>query len=381
MRPVDLIVMNGQVGESEAERMVGGARAAITQDLVDKAIEAGTFRSIIVSTNDRTLADVLTGLPTVVVEMDPPGEPFHFGRRLQALIASHELDRVVYLGGGSAPLLPASTLGEMAHELERRDRFLLANNYYSVDFCAFTPASALLAVDPPVNDNRLGWLLCREAGLPAKEMARTTATVFDVDTPVDLLTLSLHPDAPPHIRAYLSGLELDTSHVEAASRVFVTPGSEALVAGRVSGKSMVYLGRETLCRTRVFSEERGMRADGRLERGEARSLLGMMMENVGMDRFFQQVIPQLGKAVFLDDRVLWAHHGVWPATSDRYNSDLYRPQAISDPFVRQFTESAMACPVPVVLGGHSLVTGGLYVLVEVAWERSGLNIQPAVEFA
>jgi hypothetical protein len=129
----------------------------------------------------------------------------------------------------------------------------------------------------------------------------------------------------------------------------------------------------------VFSEERGMRADGRLARGEVRSLLGMHLEAVGVERFFGQVIPQLGDAAFLDDRVMWAHRGLWPTMSDRFSSDLMLPEEISDPYIRRFTEAAMACPVPVVLGGHSLVSGGLPVLVEAAWRRSGVDVQRPVQ--
>jgi hypothetical protein len=122
-----------------------------------------------------------------------------------------------------------------------------------------------------------------------------------------------------------------------------------------------------------------MRADGRLARGEVRSLLAMQIEAVGTERFFVEVLPRLGDAALIDDRVLWAHQGVWPEAEDRFNSDLFRPDRIVDPFVRDLTAAAMACPIPVVLGGHSLVSGGLYVLVEAAWRRSGMEIQPPVE--
>jgi hypothetical protein len=152
-----------------------------------------------------------------------------------------------------------------------------------------------------------------------------------------------------------------------------------LVAGRVNSRTLAYLEHETLSRSRVFSEERGMRADGRLAAGEVRSLLGMHLERVGVECFFGEVIPQLGQAAFLDDRVLWAHCQVWPPASDRFSSDLYQPQVIADPFVRAFTEAAMSCPIPVVLGGHSLVAGGLYVLVEAAWANSGLDVPRLVE--
>ena len=252
MRRVDLIVMNGQMGGSEVERMVDGARRAITRDLVDKALSTGAFAAIVVSSSDPVLAETLSGLPTVMVEIDPPDEAFHFGRRLQALISKYDLERLVYLGGGSAPLLPVSALGDLAERVRAADRLFVANNFYSVDFCAFTPASALLTVGPPANDNRLGWLLAGKAvGLPARELERTGATMFDVDTPTDLLTLSLHPDVPNHTRAYLDSLALDTKRVEAASAVFVDSKAQVLISGRVSSKTMGYLEREALCRTRV----------------------------------------------------------------------------------------------------------------------------------
>jgi hypothetical protein len=215
--------------------------------------------------------------------------------------------------------------------------------------------------------------------LPARELPRTTATLFDIDTPTDLLALSLHPDVAPYTRDYLDGLALDTRHVEGASAMFLQTGAQVILCGRVSSSTMAYAEREALSRTRVFSEERGMRADGRLARGEVRSLLGMHMETVGLERFFQEVVPQLGEAAFLDDRVLWAHAKIWPPASDRFSSDLFLPEAIADPFIRRFTEAAMACPIPVVLGGHSLVSGGLRVLLDAAWARSGLNVQRLVE--
>ena len=94
-----------------------------------------------------------------------------------------------------------------------------------------------------------------------------------------------------------------------------------------------------------------------------------------MARFLEDVLPQLGQAVFLDDRVLWADRGSWPASVDRFSSDLLRPEAISDPFIRRFTLAAMSCPVPVVLGGHSLVSGGLRVLIDAAWASSRADIE------
>ena len=377
MGQVDLVLMYGSQSGGEAQRWVDGARREIARDLIDKSLATAKFGRVIVSTNDPALAGAVRDLG-VTVEPDPPGKAFHFGTRLQQIVANYGIERMVYLGGGCAPLLTVDTLAEMAERIRAADRLFLANNFYSVDFCGLVPATALLSTRPPDHDNVLGWL-CRELDLPAHELARTTATSFDVDTPADLVALSLHPDVPPHTRAFLDGLPLDTGHVVPAISAFLNRQAQVLISGRVSSRTMAYLERETLCRTRVLSEERGMRASGRLARGEARSVLGMHMEAVGMERFFQDVVPQLGHAAFIDDRVLWAHHGAWPSAEDRFNSDLFQVDRIADPFVRRFTEAALACPVPVVLGGHSLVSGGLCVLIEAAWAMGGVDVQRVLE--
>ena len=63
MHRVDLVVMNGRSTGSDVERMVDDVRAAITCDLVDRALDSGAFDCIIVSTNDPRLAEKLAGLP------------------------------------------------------------------------------------------------------------------------------------------------------------------------------------------------------------------------------------------------------------------------------------------------------------------------------
>jgi hypothetical protein len=77
----------------------------------------------------------------------------------------------------------------------------------------------------------------------------------------------------------------------------------------------------------------------------------------------------MGQALFLDSRVLFAHQGLWPSAADRFHSDLRQPGQITDPFVRDLTHAAMEAPMPVIMGGHSLVSGGMYALVEAAWAR------------
>jgi hypothetical protein len=374
---VTLLIMTGIRCTSQVETMMAGARQAITQDIIERAQGVSGISQIVLSTNALPLAEWAQSRG-VAVELDLPGSTFHFGQRLRELAVKYRADRLFYMGGGSGALLSADEMACIVERLRLADKILITNNFYSTDLAAFTPSSALDAVPPPAMDNDLGWVLAEKAGLPNESLDRKASTQLDVDTPTDLMTLAPHPGIGAHTRAFLDSLELDTSHIQRAMSPLVDRDAEVLVAGRVSAAVWEYLERETACRVRVFAEERGMRASGRQRRGEARSLLGYYYQEVGPQRFFE-ALAELGQAIFLDSRVIFAHWGVWPPADDRYNSDLRRPQRIADAVVREFTRAAISAPVPVVLGGHSLVSGGLYALVEAAWASSGADVPRYVD--
>ncbi len=373
---VSLLIMTGGSQESEVERMVALARQAITLDTVEKALRVGAINRIIVSTNSPSLAEDLQGL-SVLIEMDAAGQTFHFGCRLRELIEKYDIDKLFYMGGGSGALLSEGQMERIAHNLLSADELLITNNFYSTDFAAFTPAHIISSIEPPATDNELGWLLGEDMGLKNISLPRTAATQLDIDTPTDLMTLKPHPALDHHTKHYLESLDLDISHIERALKLFTDRDAEVLVAGRVGAATWTYLEREMACRVRLFAEERGMRASGRQAQGEARSLLGFYLAEVGIEKFFA-TLAELGQAAFIDSRVIFAHRGLWPSAADRFHSDLRRPGKIGDPFVRRFTEAAIEAPIPIVLGGHSLVSGGLYALIEAAWAR-GQNLKKHVD--
>ena len=103
--------------------------------------------------------------------------------------------------------------------------------------------------------------------------------------------------------------------------------------------------------------------------GQARSLVALHLAAVGPTTFMEH-LAEVGDAVFIDTRVLIAHERSSATREDRFLSDLGRWELISDEFLREFTRAATRAPVPVILGGHSLVAGGLMALVEAAWSAS-----------
>jgi CTP:molybdopterin cytidylyltransferase MocA len=369
---VSLLIMTGVGDGDQVEQMMTGAREAITLDLVDRALAAGVFCQVVVSTNSPRLMAALADRP-VQLAVDPPGEAFHFGRRLVQLVDRFGIEKLFYMGGGSGPLLSQDEMARMVETVDREDEFLITNNFYSTDYAVFGPAQTLHAIKPPTLDNDLGWLLVRQAGLKNYSPPPSAATQMDVDTPIDLMTIQGHPDVGPHLAQYLRDLDLNTSHVRQAMTFFVDRAAEVFIAGRVSSATWAYLERETACRVRLLSEERGMRASGRQERGEVRSLLGFYLDAVGVEAFFAR-LGELGQAAFIDNRVVLAHWHLWPSDADRFYADLRRPEEIEAPQLRALVEASMAAPVPVVMGGHSLVSGGLYALLETAWATGGVDL-------
>ncbi len=80
------------------------------------------------------------------------------------------------------------------------------------------------------------------------------------------------------------------------------------------------------------------------------------------------LLARFGDAAIIDTRVLLAHRlgadeAGWPVAEDRFASDLLLPDAVSDPWLRELTASAAAAPIPVLLGGHSLVGPGVRLVV------------------
>lgn len=76
------------------------------------------------------------------------------------------------------------------------------------------------------------------------------------------------------------------------------------------------------------------------------------------------LVSRLADGAIIDTRVLLAHrHGpdeaVWPSPEDRFASDLLLADRIRDLWLQQLTLHAWAHPVPIALGGHSLVGPGL----------------------
>lgn len=366
---IDLLLLVGGGGASPVEEAVRRAREAAACDLVERLWGTGLVRRVLIGTDRLEWLAGLEGLP-VEVTLDPVDEPFHFGRRLAGLIRRYRVKKALYAGGGSAPLMGEAAWRAALEGFASSGPAMVTNNLHSSDWVAFSPAEELASVvEAQERDNGLAWVLAREAGLPARSLPPSAASRFDLDTPADLLIARAHPGAGASLRAVLDGLDWPARPVEGVLEVMEREGGHLTVIGRSSSAAWSALEQATQCWVRLFVEERGMVASGRLRRKEVRSLLAEFLQRVGEEGFFT-TLSALADAALLDNRVILAALGLWPSAADRFNADLFRWREVQDPFLRRFARAGAQAPIPILMGGQSVVNGGLMALLEVLeWRR------------
>ena len=299
------------------------------------------------------------GATDVTVSGGPP-DGVSFGARLRAFVARSRLGGVVVLGSGAIPMATAADRRAFVEAATSDEACVaLANNRYSADVVAVSRAGNLRAVPDLATDNALPRWLAEVAGYEVTDLRRRWRLGMDIDGPLDLVLLDnmARPTQPS------AGIvDRVIARLAAVRAVAADPRSELLVAGRLSASGLAWLERRTAARTRALVEERGLRTVIAGQR-PPRSVLGALLDRDG-PASLGRLVAELGDAALVDSRVLLAHRlgadeAAWPSPEDRFASDLLLHERIADPWLRDLTRSAAEAPVPILLGGHTLVGPGL----------------------
>ncbi len=358
-----ILMLGGDRGSQPLIESMRRVRQACARDLLLRAKQSGAFDPILVASDDLDWTAMLDDT-NVTIDLDQAALPFQFGRRLADLIDRNHFDKVLYLGAASAPLMTADQLAEIAEAIRTQDRVVISNNIYSSDWAALSPASIVSQwIDRLEADNSLGWVLSHDAGLKPVAWPASPATRLDIDVPIDAQVAVLHHDCGSILREVVTALHWNDDRLRAVREVMRVPATRVILAGRVPSWSWAQMEKSTQCWVRVYSEERSMRAAGRQKAGQVRSILNDHLNSVGMEQFFVE-FSSMADAIVWDTRVLWAARGIWPSEIDRYASDLGLVDQITDPFIREFTQAIIDAPIPIVTGGHALVSGGLWTILE-----------------
>ena len=349
------------------------ARATAARNTAGVALAAG-FASVVIATDSKP--EFLGMADAVGIDCDEQGARFDFSTRLKGIVARFGLVRPAVLGSGSLPMLAAKDFRAITEVLQSGENVLATNNFFSSDLTAWTPGSAIESTGAFSRDNMLPRRLRDDAGLAPIVLPRTTATQFDLDTPVDLAILGLREELPPELANAAEEVGELSRRLRTVMPVLCDRQGHLVVAGRAGSAAWQHLEHETACRVRLYSEERSLATAP--EGYVPRSALGFLLDAVGFDNFFARM-SELGDALILDTRVLEAHAGINASREDRFQSDLFNWRAIENPWLKALTRAALESPKPVILGGHSLVSGGLMALNDVAWAENDRKVEARSE--
>lgn len=340
-------------------RMLNDMRVAVLRDTAERALAAGFDR-----------VRVFASEPIADLAVEPTRADQSIGD-IVASAAQEASGPVCYAGSG----MPAMTVDDWSSVRATIEAgAATVNRMFSCDWIGVPDGRLLSHASGEAVDNRFA-LLIREAGdVPVVSYDRSARSLLDIDTPADVTVLKAAAsvgslEIGPATRAALAQQpELDEP-VQLASRVFdvmTQHDGELMIAGRVSGSDWAAVDRDTSCRVRVLSEERGLRSRQR----RARSLLGELYEWGGPDGFLL-ALESLGDALFWDTRPFLSHLGWDVSRCDRFWADLGRWDEIGDERLRGLV--SMLQDSAVMLGGHSLVSGGMLAAIDAAWSRLELE--------
>ena len=302
------------------------------------------------------------GAARVSIVAGPPDDR-PFGARLRELARDAGDGGLVVLGSGAIPLATAADLRELVAAAATPRPRALANNRFSADVVAIARARSVLDDVPELEtDNALPRWLEEEAGVSVGDLRRRWRLGVDIDSPLDLVVLG---------GRWTAGLAREDvastiARIGAVRAVVADPHAELVISGRLSAANLAWLEAHTASRTRALIEERGLRTrrDGQRP---ATSILGTLLDRDGPESLGRH-LAALGGAAIVDTRVLLAHRfgaaeAGWPPAEDRFASDLLLPARVTDSWLRALTTSAAEAPIPILLGGHTLVGPGLRLVL------------------
>jgi len=370
-----LIVTTGVEGNSTVEEKLNRGLEENTLDILDQTKDLPMLDSRTLITNSTRLLDTTKSLyPDLEVRQS--GKNFHFGESLYGTIEQLDLEGVLYVGGGSATLLGRKEFSSLVEFLLTHEESSISNNFYSADLLGCTPAARLLETTPPEKDNELGWLT-REANLTPYELERSARSQLDIDSPVDLLPLKFSDQTGPRLTEFVDTLEWGKTGIKEILSQFTDQESRIVIYGRIGASTFSELENNAACHINAYSEGRGNYSS--IETGSSiSSLAGHLLETLGPKGLIERLTNQ-GTGLFLDTRVLFDYQGQWPSRPERFSSDLLEPDEIKTTYLRKLTEAARDADKPVVLGGHSILSGALYLLSKEAWNLSvskSTNVRP-----
>lgn len=351
---VTLLITAGGFGSSAEEILVRDAVLANTADLIASASQTHSISKIVVLSD----SDAPLDFPARVQWDMDASRPFIYGARLERAIRDYcEGTGVLVIGGGALVGGTVSDFEQITSAMASSPGACIANNLHSADLFGLMDCRAIARLLPvPRNDNEIPFRLRNELGMETIELTTSWRTKVDIDAPLDLALIKLSGAPGVYLSKFLESHPIVIPRLEQALSTLLFPGAEVFLAGRVDFDAVRALSRRFQCRTKVFSELKAPRSS------QSFSLLSPIVRHLGIPFFFTQLLPSACNLALIDVFSFFSDFPDIPSLGERCAMDLNDLSAISTPLLLEIQEAASQSPIPILLGGHSTVSGTLILL-------------------
>lgn len=352
--PIIIENWNVQPPKGSISEIIKEAREQMIFDTSQKMFESGYFNSSII-VGDENLQKKAEKLNFVIFEKTEKN--FNFGKYLLKIINKYSLDKIFYFGAGSCYLLKTDEL-KFISENTVKGQFI-SNNPISSDFISFSSSDLNneIILNFPNIDNYFSSYLMNTTPLKYIKMPVSLGSIFDIDTPNDFAILSKITNNSCRIGNYMSNNIFKNIDLDKLLKILSSKSNEIFVYGRINPLNLYIAERDIPCKIRFLSEERGLKIRGKA----SASLLKHVFNSENFDNFFK-LFENICSAGIFDTRVIFSLFAGKYDQEDVYLSDMKMWEKINNPFIKSFTKKISESKVPIILGGHSVVNGGLMAL-------------------
>lgn len=345
----DIQLSKGSISEAIKE-----VREQMIFDTCQKMFKSGYFNSTIIvgDENFQKKIEKFNFLIFEKIEKD-----FNFGKSLLKIINKYSLDKIFYFGAGSCYFLNIDEL-KFISEKTVKGQFI-SNNLVSSDFISFSSSdlNREIILNFPNIDNYFSSYLMSKTSLKYLKMPVSLGSIFDIDTPNDIAILSKITDNSGRVGEYISNSIFKNIDLNKFIKILSSKSSEIFVYGRINPLNLYMAERNIPCKIRFLSEERGLKIRGRA----SASLLEYIFQSENFDIFFK-LFENICDGGIFDTRAVFSLFAGEYEQEDLYLSDMKMWEKIKNPFIKSFTKRVSESELPIILGGHSVVNGGLMAL-------------------
>ena len=281
-------------------------------------------------------------------------------------------DPVLVLQGGMLPLLCSEDWDLLDSLLRSNPNAAYTNSFENPTMVGWSPACSLAGNVSPTGDGVFSTHFLNNFPLPVHALPYTPGYQFTLEAMPDALLLQSVLHASDPLLRVVNEVPYRSTNIDIVRDMLTVKGIKLWISGRIHGSTVEYMNTKLNIRIRAIIDQHSAMNNPSL--GYMRSFAGQYIEKSGLSQFIR-VVEESADCAVLDIEPLCAHFRVAPSAHDLFMSSVGEGESIENSWLQEFTHAIVEARIPIILGGHNLVQGGLLALVDASrYRRRAMSI-------